>query len=311
MQLGSRTLVVNPASGTGDHAEYVRRKARGKGFAVWETEAAGDGVRLGERAAEEDVSELAVCGGDGTINEVLCGLAHGDHLEEVTFGVVPAGTANLLAGNIGVRNLDHGLELADAGPVRSVDVGMADGEPFAVSCIAGLPADASTAASADLKARLGTLAFVVTAAQQAVEFDGLPLAMELDDGDETRMWEGEAISVLVGNARKFVEEGGQADMEDGLFDVAVVEQMPAGNLVAEAAIHRLLGEGTDNVSHYRAERVDIAATGAESITFSRDGELTERDEMTLRARPKALDLRVGPAYDPDPNGLRDRERPTE
>jgi len=308
MQLGSRTLVVNPASGTGDHAEYVRRKARGKGFAVWETEAAGDGVRLGERAAEEEVAELAVCGGDGTINEVLCGLARGDHLGEVTFGVVPAGTANLLAGNIGIRDLDHGLAVADTGPVRSVDVGTADGEPFVVSCIAGLPADASTAASGELKSRLGTLAFVVTAAQQAVEFDGLRLEMELDDGVETRRWDGEAISVLVGNARRFIEKGGQADMEDGLFDVAVVEQMPPGNLVAEAAIHRLLGEGTDNVSHYRAERVDIAATGGEPITFSRDGELAEHDELTLRSRPNALDLRVGPAYEPDSDGVRSGER---
>ena len=73
MQVGSRTLIMNPNSGTGDHAERVRRRARGKGFDVWETEEAEDGVRLGREAAEKGVSELAVCGGDGTINEVLRG----------------------------------------------------------------------------------------------------------------------------------------------------------------------------------------------------------------------------------------------
>jgi len=299
MQVGSRTLVLNPASGTGDHAEYVRRRARGKGFAVWETEGAGDGVRLGLEAAEEGVSELAVCGGDGTVNEVLRGLADGGHLGNVTFSVVPTGTANLLAGNVGIRDVEHGLELADTGPVRSVDVGMADGEPFVVSCIAGIPAEASTAASSGLKERFGTLAFLVTGFQEAASFE--PLSLDLEAGTES--WSGEAIAVLVGNARKFIREGGQADVEDGLFDVAVIERMPAGNLVAEAVTHRILGEGTENVQHFRASEVGVASE--EPIRFSRDGELLEHDDLRLCARPRSLDLRVGEAYDPDPDDVRE------
>jgi YegS/Rv2252/BmrU family lipid kinase len=300
MQIGSRTLIMNPVSGTGDHADYVRRMARGKGFAVWETEGAGDGVKLGREAAQEGVGEVAVCGGDGTINEVLRGLAAEDHLGEVTLDIVPAGTANLLAGNLGIHDVEHGLALTDKGEVRSLDIGMADGEPFAVSCIAGFPADASTAASGELKSRLGTLAFVVTGVQQAVEFDGLSLELSAHGGGETQHWAGSAVTVLVGNARKFVEEGGQADMEDGLFDVAVVEDVPAGNLAVEAAIHRLLGEGTDSVHHFRAAQVTVESD--EPITFSRDGEIAEHDGLTMYARPQALDVRVGPEYQPDPGG---------
>jgi diacylglycerol kinase family enzyme len=297
MQIGSRTLILNPVSGTGDHADIVPRLARGRGFEVWETEGPGDGVALGRRAAEEGVTELAVCGGDGTVNEVLCGLAEEDHVEAVTLSVVPGGTANLLAGNIGVRDAEHGIEVADTGEVRSVDLGTAGGLPFVVSCIAGLPADASTAASGDLKERLGTFAFVVTAIQEARAFDGLALSIETENGTA---WEGEALCVLVGNARKFIEEGGQADMEDGKFDVAVIERMPAGNLVAEAAVHRLLGEGTENVEHFRAGEVDVVSTDDEPVGFSRDGELTEFTAVDLVNRAGALDLRVGEAYEPAP-----------
>jgi YegS/Rv2252/BmrU family lipid kinase len=303
MQVGSRTLIMNPNSGTGDHAERVRRRARGKGFDVWETEEAEDGVRLGREAAEAGVSEIAVCGGDGTINEVLRGLAAAEHLEEVTLAIVPAGTANLLAENVGVRDVEHGLDLTDNGPIRSVDVGMAEGEPFVVSCIAGLPAEASTSASSDLKERFGTLAFLVTGLQEAAAFEPLSLELELTGEAGTESWSGEAIAVLVGNARKFVEEGGQADVEDGLFDVAVVEQMPAGNLVAEAITHRILGEGTENVQHFRASEVEVASE--EPIRFSRDGELSEHEDLQLYVRPRALDLRVGEAYDPDPDGVRE------
>lgn len=301
MQVGSRTLICNPASGTADHAEYVAEKARGKGFAVWETEGAGDGVELGLRAAREDVSEVAVAGGDGTVNEVLRGLVEGDHLEAVTMSVIPCGTANLLAANVGVRDVDHGLALTDRGPVRAVDVGMADGQPFVVSCIAGLPANASTAASSELKGRLGTLAFVVTGVQEAMEFDGLNLSVEAAGEHREEFWEGEAITVLVGNARKFIQGGGQANMEDGLFDVAVVEQMPPSGLVAEAITDRLLGENTDNVTHFRASEVRIRETSDDPITFSRDGELAEHEALTLTNHRGALDLRVGPDYEPDPS----------
>jgi diacylglycerol kinase family enzyme len=237
------------------------------------------------------------------VNEVLRGLADGEHLGDVTLSVVPAGTANLLAGNVGVRDVDHGLELADTGPARSVDVGMADGEPFVVSCIAGVPAEASTAASSGLKERFGTLAFLVTGFQEAASFEPLSLDLEATGEAGTESWSGEAIAVLVGNARKFIREGGQADMEDGLFDVAVIERMPAGNLVAEAVTHRILGEGTENVQHFRASEVEVAS--GEPIRFSRDGELLEHDDLRLCARPRSLDLRVGEAYDPDPDDVRE------
>lgn len=298
MQVGSRTLVLNPVSGGGGHAEYVRRKARAKGFAVQETEGAEDGVRLAREAARDGVRELAVCGGDGTINEVLRGLYAEDHLGAVTLDVVPAGTANLLAGNLGIRDVDHGLSLTDKGSVRTVDVGLADGEPFLVSCIAGLPADASVAASGALKERFGTLAFVVTGIQEAMEFDGLHIELEARGGTETNTWEGDAFTVLVGNARRFIEEGGQANMEDGLFDVAVVERMPTGSLVAEAVTHRILGRGTEGVTHFQASEVDIVSDSP--IRFSRDGELAEHEALELSVTPTALDVRVGPSYTPDP-----------
>ena len=294
---------MNPASGTGEHAEYVRRHARARGFVVWETETAEDGVELGLEAARRGVSELAVCGGDGTVNDVLCGLDAGGHLGDVTFSVVPAGTANLLARNVGVRDVEHGLEVADTGTVRSIDVGMAGREPFVVSCIAGLPAEASTSTSSELKERFGTLAFLVTGLQEAASFEPIPLEIEADGRAGTESWAGEALAVLVGNARKFVEEGGQADMEDGLFDVAVVEQMPPGDLVAEAITHRILGRETEHVQHFMASEVEVAA--GEPVRFSRDGELSEHEKLRMYVRPRTLDLRVGEAYEPDPDGVQE------
>ena len=299
MQVGSRRCICNPVSGDGGHADHVERLLSARGFAVERTEKPGDALELGRAAGEDGVSELAVAGGDGTVNEVVRGLASAAHLEDVTLSVVPVGTANLLATQIGVTDRRQGVEVADTGDTRRVDVGFADGEPFLVSCIAGLPADASLAASGELKARFGTLAFLLTGAQEAIEFDGLDISVEAVGAEGPFTWSGSVTCLLVGNARKFVERGGQADMEDGLLDVAIVERMPAGNLVAEAIGHRLLAAETDGVTHLRATDIDIDGHGS-AMTFSRDGEFAEHEHLPITVRERTLSLRVGPSYSSNP-----------
>ena len=299
MQIGSRRCILNPVSGDGEHVDYVPRLMEARGFEVYETQAAGDAVELGREAGRAEASEVAVCGGDGTVNEVVRGLDDAGHLGSVTLSVIPVGTANLLAGNIGVTDIEHGVEIADIGETRPVDVGVADEEPFLVSCIAGLPADASVSTPGDLKERFGTLAFLLTGAQEALRFDGLNITIAAVGEDGPFTWSGEATCLLVGNARKFVAEGGQANMEDGLLDVAIVEQMPTGNLVAEAIGQRLLALDTDGVTHVRADEITVAGHGTE-LTFSRDGELSAHETLSLSVRETTLTLRVGPGYEPNP-----------
>ncbi|QZX98821.1 diacylglycerol/lipid kinase family protein [Halobaculum rubrum] len=310
MRIGSRRCLVNPHSGTGGHAEHVRRAMEARGFAVTETEDGAHTIELAREAGETGVSTLAVCGGDGTINDALRGLHRADALGDVTLAVLPAGTANLLAGTLGIESLDHGIELSDTGEARAIDVGVAEGtgtddestetddggaEPFLVSCIAGLPADASTATSDELKGQFGTLAFLLAGARETMAFDGLDVRVESPE----ESWAGEALCVLVGNSRRFVGEGGQADMDDGEFDVVVAEQMPAPGMAVEAAVHRLLGGGTEGVTHFRAAELHVESDG-EPITFSRDGELATHERLDFRTLPEALDVRVGDAYEPDP-----------
>jgi YegS/Rv2252/BmrU family lipid kinase len=293
MQVGSRRGIINPLSGSADHADYVRQHLAARGFAVTETESKEHAIDLGREAGRDGVSTLAVCGGDGTINDVIRGIYEADALGDVTLAVVPTGTANLLATAVGIRDVDHGIEVADTGDVRRVDVG--DGQPFVVSAIAGLPADASTATSDELKERFGTLAFLVSGARETIAFD--PLDIRVLTGEHVA-FDGSALSVLVGNARKFVEEGGQAAMEDGQFDVVVVEEMPTPNAVAEAVAHRVLSRQTPGVTHLRASSVTIE--GAEPVTFSLDGELKRERSLSVSLVEGALGLRVGEGYDPDP-----------
>lgn len=74
----ARRLILNPTSGGGAHVERARELADEYGFTVVETERAGHGTDLAEAAAAEGVETLAVCGGDGTLHEVVQGLVRAD-----------------------------------------------------------------------------------------------------------------------------------------------------------------------------------------------------------------------------------------
>lgn len=297
----TRTLIVNPVSGQGDHAEQAHRLAADYGFSVEETEGRGDATEFAEQAAADGVDLLGVCGGDGTLHEVVQGLVAAEALDAVTLCVVPAGTANIVAAELGIGDMRDGFEVAVGGETRRIDLGVADGEPFVMSAIAGLPAEASADASSELKKRFGTFAFVIEGFQESRSFDGLRVEVDVTSGDEEIVWSGEALSLLIGNLRRFSKAGGQANAEDALLEVSIVEQMPSIDVVAEAIEQRLLHQETPHVTSLTATRLDITGLDGTPVTFSLDGEIRTYEEVRISVRPRVLRIRVGETYDPEPD----------
>lgn len=293
-------LILNPTSGTVDHIEQIRHLATDRGYRIEETEEEEHAIELAEAAAADAVDVLAVAGGDGTVHEAVQGLVRVDALDDVTLGVIPAGTENIFATNLGIQNIEQGFDVLETGETRRIDIGIAGDEPFVMSCIAGLTADASVATSSELKERFGSLAFVIAGLQEVATFEELHLEINAVLNGEETTWTGDALCVLVGNIRRFAKQGGQANVEDGLFDVTVIEQMPTSDLIAEATAQRLLGHDTEHVLHVKASQLEIDGMHGEAIDFSLDGELSAHERLELHTRPQALTVCVGPEYDPDP-----------
>jgi len=297
---GRRRLIVNPTSGRGKHVEEARRLAGERGFDVVETEYGGHAVELAEAAASDGVDLLGVCGGDGTLHEVLAGLDDCGALDDVTLAVVPAGTENLVAGYLGIDSLEAAFEVAVGGDRRRVDLAVADGEPFLLSAILGLPAEASVNADHDLKRAVGPVAFLVSGVREAVEFDALSVVVDAHGPEGDESWAGEALAVLVGNVRHFSRDGGQANVEDGRLDVTVVESMPARDAAVEAIEQRLLEWNTEHVRDFQASALAVTVNG-DGVTCSLDGEAKTVEGVAFEVRPRALRLAVGDSYEPDPD----------
>lgn len=302
---GSETvLIVNPESGSGDHVATVHDRADRFGYAVRETERESHAVDLAREAVASGATEVVAVGGDGTLNEVVRGVVAAEATEDVTVGVVPAGTGNDFAEHLGIASIEDGFEVVRRGERRRLDLGIAGARPFVNSCVAGLTAKASGETSPALKSRLGVLAYVVTTLRELEGFQGLALtaAVDAEGGDPEEVWSGSAAVVLVGNARRFGRSASeQANVEDGLLDVTIVEEAPSATLVEERVRERLLGEEGDHVTRILASSLELDVAEDGPASFSLDGEIARFDSVTCTTRRRALRMPVGESYDPTPD----------
>ena len=184
-------------------------------FEVAESKFAPDCVR---RAIDDGADLLLVWGGDGMVQR--CIDAVGD--VPVPLAILPAGTGNLLARNLGIPiDLEQAVNVGLHGARRAIDVGTVNGERFAVMAGTGLDALMIRDADRSLKGRFGRAAYFWTGAKHIrVE----PFRVRIDV-DGTRWFDGRAGCVLVGNVSKVfggVEAFDDASPDDGRLDLGVV-----------------------------------------------------------------------------------------
>lgn len=296
-------VIHNPGSGSGDHGQWVRRRADLLGYTLEATETEGDAVALAAQAVEDGYSTIVAAGGDGTVNEVLHGIDRAGGFDDVELGVLPLGTGNNFAKQIGIPDLETAFDVVTDGARRRIDLGYASDRLFVNSCVAGLTAESSSETSPAMKSKLGVLAYVLTTLRTVSDFESLRLTVEVDDaGRGTTAWAGDALSVLVGNARRFPTSGtSQANMEDGLLDVVVIKDVSALDLMSDTVVERLLGRDSPSIKRFKAPSLGIRIDNPETTRFSLDGEIIRERELSLTVRPRVLTVAVGQTYDPDPD----------
>ena len=171
------------------------------------------------RAALDAGAELLfVWGGDGMVQRCI-DTAVGS---PVAIAIIPAGTANLFASNLGIpKDVSAAVKVGLRGCRQTVDLGRINGEHFGVMAGAGMDAVMIRDADGPLKQRLGRAAYFVTAAR-SVGLRRVATRVRLD-GD--KWFEGKASCVLIANVGKIMGNVAvfpEADPADGILELGIV-----------------------------------------------------------------------------------------
>lgn len=243
---------------------------------------AADAVRSGARL-------VVACGGDGTVNEVACALAGTD----ATLGIVPLGTGNLLARNLGIpTDTDAALTVLVQGADQRIDAGRADGRIFLGMAGMGLDAAMIEGAPETLKRRAGWAAYAVAVVRHLS--DRIRAVSVEVDGRRTR--HRDVSMLLVGNIGRLqagLEPLPDAEIDDGLLDLAVV--LPRGPLAwpRVAAALRRSRTGTPERMIHRDRGARITMRTRQPVPREIDGELLPAATgMDVEVCPGALRIRV-------------------
>lgn len=208
--------IWNPASGSAPPEDELR-DALGSGADLVETTEDDPGTGQTRAAIADGADIVVACGGDGTVRACLEPLAHSD----ASLAVVPLGTGNLLASNLGIAaGLDAASSIGDGTP-RTIDLGSVNGESFAVMAGSGFDALMIRDANDTLKAKIGTAAYVLSALKN-LRADLVRTTVTVDG---TPWFDGRSTMVLVGNFGQIsggVEVFPDAQPDDGKLDIAVM-----------------------------------------------------------------------------------------
>lgn len=307
-------IIWNPSKTTRQDLESGLDEATASAAAPevhwFETSKDDAGQGAAARAIEAGADVLVVAGGDGTVRAVVEHLAGTDG--GVELGIVPLGTGNLLARNLGVPldDVPAALTRALTGEAQAIDVGWLEIDvggatechAFAVMAGFGLDAHMITETDDDLKDKVGWLAYVESMGRALTASDTLEVRITADDQP---LNQSSVHTLLVGNCGTL--QGGfdllpDADPGDGELDLLVLSANDAAgwadtlrNMVWDNGIKRLAtggdaAESSESATHLRLRGLRVELL--EPRVFEIDGEdLGETTRVEIAVQPGALRVR--------------------
>lgn len=289
-------IIFNPAAGQAESLQKDLQASRdllvGYGWSVElrPTQGPGDGTRIAHEAAQAGLDIVIAAGGDGTINEVINGLAG----SQTALGVLPVGTVNVWAREIGFplqpRATTEALLQAH---IRQIDLGRVDQRYFLLMASVGFDAAVVNEVRPEEKRRLGVMAYAWRAISLGIRFRGMRVRVSMDG----RVLRRRILMIVIGNTQLyagFLKITARASIDDGLLDVCLIK---GDNLLAvplHLATILLQRYSFDPKFEYHRVR-SIRIESRRSLPVQADGELIGQTPVTIQVVPGALRVLLPPS----------------
>ena len=190
-------VIINPTSG-GEQALNYKEKIENKAKEYFEvvetriTEKALDATHFAEEAAKEKYEAVIVFGGDGTVNEVISGIAEKEYIPKL--GIIPGGTGNLITKLVQIdQDIDKAIESLDFNLTNKIDIGKANDHYFGYIFSVGSLPEAIHNVEIEDKTKFGMFAYAINTVKSVIRDEVFNIKVETENGN----YEGEASQVLV------------------------------------------------------------------------------------------------------------------
>lgn len=287
-------FIVNPSAGKGKALKRIPEienifKKVNEEYIIEVTKKPGHATEIARNYSNKDVYRIYAIGGDGTLNEVLNGMAESN----CSLGVIPSGSGNDFVRSIaGVDTRDNIVCRMVHGKEQYVDLGRI-GRRYFLN-ISSIGIDAEIAYNAREFKRLpfisGHMAYLLSIFTTVFKYNSKQIEFQIDDKriKEDTLLIAVANGIYYGGGMKIAPK---ADLYDGIFDVCHVRKVSKGKIL-RLFPKVIKGEHDiiDEVSFYKGRNITI--TCKEEFTINIDGELSRVKKVDFEVIPRGMKIIV-------------------
>ena len=253
-------LIINPTSG-GEKALDYKEKLENKAKKYFEqvdtriTQKAQDATHFAEEASKEKYEAVLVFGGDGTVNEVISGIAERDYIPKLA--IIPGGTGNLITKLLEInQDIDGAIDELDFSSTNKIDIGKSNGNYFGyIFSIGSLPEAIHNVGIED-KTKFGMLAYAINTMKSVVTDQAFNIRVETENGN----YIGPASHVLVLLTNYFADKKIFDEDKDGYANILILKD--ASILTKLSVIPDLLKGDVvvnENIEYLKARHIKISS----------------------------------------------------
>lgn len=253
-------LIINPTSG-GEKALEYKEKLENKAKEYFEyvetkiTEKAKDATAFAEEASMKNYEAVIVFGGDGTVNEVISGIAEKDYIPKL--GIIPGGTGNLITKLLEIsQDIDEAIDQLDFNKTNSIDIGKANKSYFGYIFSVGSLPEAIHNVEIEDKTKYGVLAYAINTIKSVIKDEVFNIKIETENGS----YEGEASQVLVLLSNYYADKKIFEENKDGYANILILKN---ASIVSKLSLIPDLLKGdiveNDNIEYIRAKDITISS----------------------------------------------------
>lgn len=267
-------IIYNPTSGRELFKRalpdvLIKLEQAGYETSAHATTAAGDATTAAKTALDEQFDLIIAAGGDGTLNEVINGIAEQPNIPNI--GIIPMGTVNDFGRALMIpKDIMQAVDVIIEGETVPVDIGKMNNRYFINIAGGGKITEVSYEAPSRLKTMIGPLAYYVKGLEMLPEIKATDVRIDYDG----EVFSGEVMLFLIGLTNSvggFEKLVPDASINDGLFTLLILERV---NIAEFGHIFTLAARG-EHIKHPKVHYVkakDIKVSSFEKVQLNVDGE---------------------------------------